>query len=74
MKVNCLATKKNNASMSNFIEYLLPQCRLGFKYFPWIISHQKLPELHFFYVKINNLFKIFIHIHHNHELSPLLLL
>jgi hypothetical protein len=46
--------------MLDFIGTYCHNDSFGFEYFAWIISHQKLPRLHFFKVKINNSFEIFI--------------
>jgi hypothetical protein len=55
-----LATKRQQCLYVIFYRVPTVTMTFGFEYFPWITSHQKLPGLHFFKVKINNSFEMFI--------------
>jgi hypothetical protein len=74
MKVNCLATKRQQCLYVRFYRVPTVTMTIRFSIVPLDNISSKTTRIALFIVKINNVFKIFIYIHHNLEVSPLLLL
>jgi hypothetical protein len=75
MKVNCLATKRPQCLYVRFYRVLpTVTMTIRFSIAPFDNISSKTTRIAFFIVKISSVFEIFIYIHHNLEVSHLLLL